>query len=330
MLDKRLEDLDYRIAQYRREGQHEERLVRRRNALLASHATTHDQLEEMKGVLDAEELKLERGSLFHTGIERRMVEDIIAVENLAVFKAAINYDPLTLRLEDLEDEVSEINRVMERRRDHHEQQVMLVEWRNEVYGRAGRDVRDRNALLHRRLSVWLEVADREDDLEDLDRASGVLEDALMALEAAIHAGTKVRDVRKRDLAVLANLQPARTKQFLLIEMVRKSKEAYRHVNVLIDILQGIEHLKVHVRDPLRILDVVAESLLLDFYEGDRPHHTLREVHENHRYLKQIRNALRKRKEDVHREIEELKLREDELLLMAIDRRLKQRTSLNQW
>jgi hypothetical protein len=330
LLDKRLEDLDYRIAQYRRERQHEQRLVRRRKALLASHAATHDQLEHMAGVLEAEEAKLERGSLFHTGMERRMVEDIIAVENLAVFKAAVNFDVLRERLEDLEAEVQEINGELERHRDHHDQEAMLEEWRNEVYDRADRGTQDRNALLHRRLDVWLEVADREDDLEDLSQASRILEDALMALEASIHAGTKVQMVQKRDLAVLANLQPARTKQFLLLEMVRKAKEAYRYINVLIDVLQGIEHLKVHVREPVSILEAISEAMLLDFYEGDRPYHALREVHENHMYLKQIRDGLAQRKKDVGLEIDDLKEREDELLLMAVDRRLKQRSMAKRW
>ena len=86
MLERRLEDLDYRIAQYRRDGMQEERLRRRRDALLASHAATHDLLEIMNGVLHGEESKLDHGvHLFHHGLERLMVEDIVAVENLGVF-----------------------------------------------------------------------------------------------------------------------------------------------------------------------------------------------------------------------------------------------------
>jgi len=331
MLGKRLEDLDYRIAQYRREGQHEQRLVRRRKALLAAHASTHDLLEGMNEVLNAEEAKLGHGGhLFHRGLERRMVEDIVAVENLSVFKAAVQYDALTKRLEDSEAEVVQINSALEQRKDHHEQLAMLEEWRADVYGRADRVDRERNALLHKRLDVWLQVADREDDLEDLDEAGATLEKALMALEASIAAGTRVRKVERRDLAVLANLQPPRTKQFLLMEMVRKAKEAYRHTAVLIDQLQGIEHLQVHIRDPVRVLDVLAEGLLLDHYEGDRPFHALRAVHDQHRYLKQVRHGLRQRRLDVEKEIEDLRMTEDELLLMAVDRRLQQRSALNRW
>lgn len=331
MLERRLEDLDYRIAQYRRDNQQEDRLRRRREALLASHAATHEMVEAMNQVLRAEETKLERGmALFHRGIERRMVEDIVAVENLAVFKAACNYDTLVKRLRDVEAEVEEINSVLEHRKDHHEQRAMLEEWREDVYGRADRDARERNALLHRRLDVWLQVADREDDLDDLDEASSALEAALMALEASIAAGTRVKLVQRRDLAVLANLQPPRSRQFLLLEMAKKAKEAYRHASVLIDVLQGIEHLKVHVRDPIRVLDGLAEALLLDHYEADRPWHSLRDVHDHHKYLTQVRGALRERKEDVRREIAALKQREDELLLLTVDRRLKQRSTLNRW
>jgi len=331
LLERRLEDLDYRIAQYRREGMQEERLRRRRTALLTSHATTHDQLEVMNGVLHGEESKLEHGvHLFHHGLERLMVEDIVAVENLGVFKAAIQYDVLLSRLDDVEKEVMEINGVMERRHDHREQQAMLQEWREDMFARTDRDGRERNALLHDRLDVWLQVANREDDLDDLDEAGSTLEDALMALEASIAAGTRVKGVQKRDLAVLANLQPPRSKQFLLLEMVRKAKEAFRHVNMLIDHLQGIEHLTVHVREPRRILDGLAEALLLDFYEGDRPWHSMRDVHDHHRYLTQIRRVLVQRRVDVEKEIESLKEMEDELLLLAVDRRLKQKSSLNRW
>ena len=331
MLERRLEDLDYRIAQYRRDGMQEERLRRRRDALLASHAATHDLLEIMNGVLHGEESKLDHGvHLFHHGLERLMVEDIVAVENLGVFKAAIQYDVLLKRLEDVEKEVLEINAVMERRRDHREQQAMLQEWWEDMYGRTDSDGRERNALLHDRLDVWLQVTDREDDLDDLDEAGSTLEEGLMALEASIAAGTRVRAVQKRDLAVLANLQPPRSKQFLLLEMVSKAKEAFRHVNMLIDHLQGIEHLKVHVREPRRILDGLAEALLLDFYEGDRPWHSMRDVHDHHKYLTQIRRVLRQRRVDVEKEIEGLKEMEDELLLLAVDRRLKQRSTLNRW
>jgi len=331
MLDKRLEDLDYRIAQYRREGHHEARLVRRRKALLASYNTAHALMEAMAGVLSAEEEKLGTGiHLFHRGVERRMVEDIVAVENLSVLKAACQYDAVTQRIEDVEAEVLETNGTLERLRDHHAQLAMLEEWREDVHGRADRDARERNALLHQRLEVWLRVAEREDDISDLETAGSTLEEALMALEACIAAGTRVQRVDKRDLAVLANLQPMRTRQFLVGEMMRKAKEAYRHASRLIDQLQGIEHLKVHIRDPIRILDVLAEALLLDYYEGGRPMHALHEVHEQHRYLKQVRTGLKKRRLDVEKEIEDLKLEEDELLLLAVDRRLQRRTALNRW
>jgi hypothetical protein len=331
MLDKRLEDLDYRIARFRREVHHERRLVRRREALLASYTTAHDLMEAMSGVLAAEEEKLGQGiHLFHRGLERRMVEDIVAVENLSVFKAACQYNAVTKRIEDVEAEVLEINGVLERMRDHHTQLAMLEEWREDVFGRADRDTRERNALLHQRLDVWLQVAEREDDIDDLEVAGGTLEDALQALEASIAAGTRVRKVEKRDLAVLTGLQPPRTRNFLLMEMMKKAKEAYRHTCVLIDQLQGVEHLKVHVRDPIRIMDVLSEAMLLDYYEGDRPFHALREVHEQHRYLKQIRAALKKRNLDVEKEIEDLKMEEDELLLLAVDRRLQQRSGLNRW
>ena len=331
MLDKRLEDLDYRIAQYQREGHHEARLVRRRQSLLDSYKNAHKLMEQMAEVLSAEEDKLGHGiHLFHRGMERRMVEDIVAVENLSVFKAACQYDAITKRIEDVEAEVLEINGALERLRDHHSQLEMLQEWREDVYGRADRDARQRNALLHQRLDVWLRVVEREDDIKDLESSGSTLEDALQALEASIAAGTHVRKVEKRDLAVLSNLQPMKTKQFLVGEMMRKAKEAYRHASRLIDQLQGIEHLKVHIRDPVRILDVLAEALLLDFYKGERPFHALREVHEQHRYLKQIRTALRKRRLDVEKEIEDLKMEEDELLLLAVDRRLQQRSALNRW
>jgi hypothetical protein len=331
MLDKRLEDLDYRIAQYRREGHHEARLVRRRRALLDAYTRTHALMEGMADVLGAEEDKLGHGvHLFHRGMERRMVEDIVAVENLSVLKAACQYDAVTGRIEDVEAEVLKINGTLERLRDHHDQLAMLEEWREDVFGRADRDARERNALLHQRLEVWLRVAEREDDIEDLETAGSTLEDALMALEASMAAGTHVQRVDKRDLAVLASLQPMRTRQFLITEMMRKAKEAFRHSSVLIDQLQGIEHLKVHIRDPIRILDVLAEALLLDFYEGGRPLHALRELHEQHRYLKQVRTALKKRRLDVEKEIEDLKLEEDELLLLAVDRRLQRRSALNRW
>jgi hypothetical protein len=269
-------------------------------------------------------------ALFHHGLDRRMVEDIVEVENLSVFKAAGQYTALEQRLADVEREVGQINATMERHRDHREQLAMLEEWRGDVYGRADRFARERNALLHRRLEAWLRVADREDDLEDLDEAAAVLEDTLMALEASIAAGTRVRQVSKRDLAVVASLQPPRSNQFMLLETVRNAREAYRHASVLIDTLQGIEHLRVHIRDPARILDGLMEALLLDFYEGDRPRHALRDIHDHHLYLLQVREAIRQRRADVEGEIEALKLEEDELLLLAIDRRLKHRTSQNRW
>jgi hypothetical protein len=331
VLGKRLEDLDYRIAQYRREGQQEMRLQRRRKALLASHSATHDLLEGFNGVLLDEEAKLEQGmGIFHHGLERLMVEDMIEVENLSVLKAATQYTSLTERLEDIEGEVKDINSVLEHRKDHYEQLDMLVDWRDDVYDRADRADRTRNALLHKRLDAWLLVADREDDLDDLDEAAAVLEDTLMALEASIAAGTRVRHVTKRDLAVISNLQPARTKQFLLMETFRNVTEAFVHASRLLDKLQGIEHLTVHIRDPQRMMDSIVEALLLDFYEGDRPRHALHEIHEQHRYMLQLRDAIRKRKGDVRKEIEGLKVKEDELLIMAIDRRLKHRSNLNRW
>ena len=248
MLEKRLEDLDYRIAQYRREAQGEDRLRRRRQALLASHARTREHLEAMNHVLRSEEAKLEGGGgLFHHGLERLLVEDIVSVENLDVFKAAGQYTALQERLEDLEAEVAKINGVLERRKDHHEHLSMLEEWREDLYSRSDRTTRERNANLHDRLDAWLRVADREDDLEDLDEAYAALENTLMSLEAAIAAATRVRQVTKRDLAVLANLQPPRTKQFLLVETLRNTIEGYRHASILIDTLQGIEHLSlIHI------------------------------------------------------------------------------------
>ena len=130
--------------------------------------------------------------------------------------------------------------------------------------------------------------------------------------------------------MLANLQPPRTKQFLLRETLRNAAEAYRHASILIDTLQGVEHLRVHIRDPLRILDGLMEALLLDHYEGDRPRHSLRNIHDSHRYFLQIRRAIKERKRDVTREMEDLKIEEDELLMATIDRRLSMKTSLNRW
>ena len=207
---------------------------------------------------------------------------------------------------------------------------MLEEWREDLYSRSDRTARERNANLHERLNAWLHVADREDDQEELDEAFRALEDTLMSLEAAIAAATRVRHVIKRDLAVLANLQPPRTKQFLLMETLRNTIEGYRHASILIDTLQGIEHLKVHIRDPRRILDGLMEALLLDHYEGDRPRHAMRDIHDSHRYYLQIREAIKARKRDVEREIEGLKLEEDELLLVSIDRRLSQKRTQNRW
>jgi hypothetical protein len=331
MLEKRLEDLDYRIAQFRREAQGEDRLRRRRKALLTSHDRTREHLEDRNHVLRAEEVKLKGGvGLFHHGLERLLVEDIVSVENLEVFKAAGQYTALQERLEDLETEVTQINGVLERRKDHHEHLAMLEEWREDLYSRVDRDIRERNALLHQRLDAWLRLAEREDDLEDLGEAQSALEETLMSLEAAIAAATRVRQVTKRDLAVLANLQPPRTKQFLLIEMLRNAIEGYRHASILIDTLQGIEHLKVHIRDPQRILDGLMEALLLDHYEGERPRHALRDIHDSHKYYLQIREAIKARKRDVGREIDELKLEEDELLLVSIDRRLSKKNAINRW
>jgi hypothetical protein len=254
----------------------------------------------------------------------------VSVENLEVFKAAGQYTALQERLEDLEAEVAKINGVLERRKDHHEHLSMLEEWREDLYSRSDRTTRERNANLHDRLDAWLRVADREDDLGDLDEAYAALEETLMSLEAAIAAATRVRLVTKRDLAVLANLQPPRTKQFLLVETLRNTIEGYRHASILIDTLQGIEHLRVHIRDPRRILDGLMEALLLDHYEGDRPRHALRDIHDSHRYYLQIRDAIRARKRDVEREIEGLKLEEDELLLIGIDRRLSQKRTKDRW
>jgi hypothetical protein len=331
LLGKRLEDLDYRIAQYRREGQKEQRLLRRRKALLAAHATAHSAMEGFNATLVNEESKLDHGvHLFHHGLDRRMIEDIVAVENLAVFKAACQYEVIKERMEDIEEEVRQINSILEHHRDHHEQLAMLTEWREDVYFRADHRAKEQNVVLHQRLDAWLHVADHEDDLEDLDLAYTFLEDALMALEASIAAGTRVRHVTKRDLAVLAGLQPPRSKQFMLLESVRKAKEGYRHDCMLIDTLQGIEHLTVHIRDPTRILDSLMEALLLDYYQGERPRHSLHEVHDQHRYLLQIRDSIRGRARDVRKEIEDMKRQEDELLLYSIDRRLKQKSSLNRW
>ena len=92
MLKKRLEDLDYRIAQHMREGQDEKRLQRKRTHLLKAHAAEVDHQSELRLVLQREEDKLEAGTgLFHRGLERLMVEDIVAVENLEVFKASGGY-----------------------------------------------------------------------------------------------------------------------------------------------------------------------------------------------------------------------------------------------
>lgn len=331
MLGKRLEDLDYRIAQYRREGHLEERLRRRREALVHAHSSTIDHLEDLTRTLNAEEAKLGEGArLFHRGVERRMVEDIIAIENLSVFKAAGLYTPMRERVEDIEEEVKEINSVLERRHDHHAHLEMLEDWRADLYERTDRETRANENLLSRRLDTWLEIADREEDIGDLEDAKLILEDALMALEDAISHTTRVRQVTKRDLAVVANLQPPRTKQFLLIEAIKHTTEAYRATCRLMDNLHGIEHLQVHIRGPTRILSGLMEALLLDHYEGGTPRHVLRELHDHHLYLLQIRDALVRRREDVEREIEGLQEEEDELLFRSIDQRLRQRSSLNRW
>jgi hypothetical protein len=330
VLGKRLEDLDYRIAQFRREGDQEERLRRRRTALLRAHHATVDRLEDLNDVLIAEERKLQGSSLFHRGLERRMVEDVIAVENLEVFKAAGCYPALRERLEDLESEVSELNGILEHRRDHHDHVAMLQEWRGDLYQRSTREDRGSNKLLHGRLDLWLKVADLEDDLEDIGSALSLLEEALLSLEAAIAAGTRVREVTKRDLAVLANIQPQRTRQFLLMEVLRNAREAYRHASVVVDTLQGVEHLRVHVREPVRILTQLLEALLLDHYEGGVPRHALRELHEHHKYLVQVRGELEKRVTDVRLEVGSLQVEEDQLLMMAVERRLKKRTPLSRF
>ncbi len=329
MLKKRLEDLDYRIAQHIMEGQEERRLQRKRKHLLMAHAASADLLSDLTLVLQREEDKLETGmGLFHRGLERLMIEEMVAVENLEVFKAAGKYPSVKARVQDIEREVLDINAILERSRDRHEHLEMLQEWRADLYQRVDRGVKEENAILQRRFGTWLEVTEKEDDLRDLEAASELLEMCLEYLESALSSATRVRNLTKRDLAVVASLQPPRTKHFNLIEAVRHASNAYRAAHRLVDRLQGIEHLTVHVRDPERILDEFMEGLLLDQYEGGSPTHALRSLQDSHRYLLQIRDILKGRMMDVELEIEGLQLEEETLLLLAIDSRLKRRTRLN--
>jgi hypothetical protein len=329
LLKKRLEDLDYRIAQHRREGQEEQRLQRKRKHLLMAHAASADLLSDLTLVLQREEDKLEAGmGLFHRGLERLMIEDVVAIENLEVFKAAGKYSSVKARVQDIEGEVLEINSILERSRDRHDHLEMLQDWRADLYRRADREVREENAILQRRLATWLDVMEKEDDLRDLEAASELLELCLEHLVDALSSTTRVRNLTKRDLAVVASLQPPRTKHFNLIDALRHASNAYRTAHRLIDGLQGIEHLTVHVRDPERIFEELLEGLLLDQYEGGAPTHALRSLQDGHKYLLQIRDILKGRMLDVEWEVEDLQLREETLLLLAIDSRLRRRTPLN--
>jgi hypothetical protein len=323
LLAKRLEDLDYRIAQYRRENHHESRLRRRRDALARSLEATEGLLVGLTRILKVEEGKLEQGmGLFHKGLERLMIEDLVAVENLEVFKAAGLYAPARHRLSDIGEEAAEIDVLLEVRKERHEHLEMLEGWRADLFDSLDADARAQNALLHQRLDAWLQVADRQDDLEDLSEAGEFLESTLSALEDAITAGTRVRVVDKHDLAVVSNLQPARSRQFQLLEMVHHVQLAYRTVAQLIDHLQGIEHLQVHVREPERILQDFLEALLIDHYEGGPPKHALQALTDHHKYLLQIRDGIRALADSVGTEIESLEVEEDELFHLSIDQRVR--------
>ncbi len=326
MLAKRLEDLDYRINQYRCEGHQESRLRRRLDALLRSSADTQALLDSLTRVLRLEEGKLEHGTgLFHKGSERLMIEDLVAVENLEVFKSAGQYAAVRYRLSDIEEEVAEIDRTLEARRGRQEHLGMLERWRAELFDELDIDQKAANALLHTRLDVTLQVADREDDLRDLSDAAEFLEATLAALEDGITTATRVRDVDKRDLAVVANLQPARSRQFQLIELLHHVQLAYRTLGQLIDHLQGIEHLQVQTREPERILADFLEALLIDHYEGGHPRHALKALQDAHQYLLQVRDALRARYGDVEDEVEALGVRRQELFHLSIEDRVKRAT-----
>ncbi len=323
MLAKRLEDIDYRIMQYRRSAQEEVRLRRRRDALVRALEAAEAHLGNLTRVLRVEEGKLEHGAaLFHRGVERMMIEDIVAVENVEVFKAAGQYSAVRYRISDVEEEMAELEQVVGQRRPHGDHREMLERWRAELYDELDRDARTQNALLHQRLDVELRDADLEDDTRDLAEAADYLEAALAALEDAITSGTRVRDVSKRDLAVVASLQPARSRQFHLMEMVHGVQLAYRTSNILVDRLQGIEHLQVRMREPERALGDFLEALLMDHYEGGPPKHALGACKEMHQYLLQVREALRARLEDVEVEREALQVRDQELFRLAVDARAR--------
>jgi hypothetical protein len=260
--------------------------------------------------------------LFHKGLERLMIEDLVAVENLEVFKAAGQYSAVRHRLADITEEVADIDSAIEARRDRHEHLDMLESWRAEMFDALDLDGKAQNALLHQRLDAWLKVADLGDDVEDLAEAGEYLESTLSAIEDAITAGTRVRTVEKHDLAIVAALQPPRSRQFQLMEMVRHVQLAYRTVAQLIDHLQGIEHLQVHMREPERLLADFLEALLIDHYEGGPPKHAMQTLTENHIYLLQVRDGLRARVDDVEREVESLEVQEDELFHLSIDHRIR--------
>jgi len=190
LLVKRLEDLDYRINQYRGEGHQEARLRRRLDALLRSAATTQAMLDGLTRILRVEEGKLEQGTgLFHKGLERLMIEDLVAVENIEVFKSAGQYAAVRYRLSDIQEEVADIERALDARRGRAEHLGMLERWRADLFDELDVDQKAGNALLHQRLDAQLRAADLGDDLRDLSDAAEFLEAALSALEDGITAGT---------------------------------------------------------------------------------------------------------------------------------------------
>jgi len=326
LLVKRLEDLDYRINQYRGEGHQEARLRRRLDALLRSAATTQAMLDGLTRILRVEEGKLEQGTgLFHKGLERLMIEDLVAVENIEVFKSAGQYAAVRYRLSDIQEEVADIERALDARRGRAEHQGMLERWRADLFDELDVDQKAGNALLHQRLDAQLRAADLGDDLRDLSDAAEFLEAALSALEDGITAGTRVRNVDRRDLAVVANLQPARSRQFQLIELLHHVQLAYRTLGQLIDHLQGIEHLQVQSREPERIMGDFLEALLIDHYEGGPPRNALKALQDAHMYLLQVRDALRARYADVEDEVEALGVRQQELFHLSIEDRVKRAT-----
>jgi hypothetical protein len=326
VLAKRLEDIDYRIMQYRRSAQEEARMQRRRDALVKALGGSEALLGDLTRVLRVEEGKLGHGAgLFHKGVERMMIEDLVAVENVEVFKAAGTYSAVRYRISDIEEEMAELEQVVEQRRPHGDHRAMLEQWRAELYDGLDLDARAQNALLHQRLDVELRDADLEDDARDLAEAADYLEAAMTALEDAITSGTRVRDVSKRDLAVVANLQPARSRQFHMMEMVHSVQLAYRTAAILVDRLQGIEHLQVRVREPERALADFLEALLMDHYEGGPPKHALGALKQTHQYLLQVLEALRARLEDVGVEREALQVRDQELFRLAVDARVRRVT-----